>query len=198
MNIDYYENFSRELEAGLKKQASKSLRQFIDSFNDEADVQQWVWSFLPGLEKNRHSCIRHELFIELVYPVLKRGFLAGDVASTLWLGKLSQNIYQSQGLFVELGSLFERDFYQKAYELQPENPEARQLLLNSIMSWLAHCQHEWPDCILHGMGVANAEECEDIRQQANLALSLADEQNDQEYIQGFLDKLTQYQAGLVA
>jgi hypothetical protein len=69
MKIEYYENFEKELEAGLKKQAATSVRLFIDSFKGEDEIQEWVWSYLPKLEKNRHGCIRHELFISLITAV---------------------------------------------------------------------------------------------------------------------------------
>jgi len=193
MKIEYYENFEKELEAGLKKQAATSVRLFIDSFKGEDEIQEWVWSYLPKLEKNRHGCIRHELFISLIYPTLKRGFESEDYNSTLWLGKLVQNVYQTEGVFEELGSLVEMDFYKKCYEIDPQNREGNKLLLNSIISWLSHCEHEWPSGILYGMNGATVEQCFEIRENANFALSLTTEQSEKEFIEQFLDKLNQYE-----
>ncbi|MBQ4837099.1 hypothetical protein [Pseudoalteromonas luteoviolacea] len=51
MNIGYYEKFEKELEAGLKKQAAASVKLFVESFNGEEEVLNWVWSYLPNLEK---------------------------------------------------------------------------------------------------------------------------------------------------
>jgi hypothetical protein len=61
---------------------------FIASFRDDAEISAWVWWHLPQLRTNRHSRIRHELFERLIFPVLKRGYEAGDFESMLWLGGL--------------------------------------------------------------------------------------------------------------
>ena len=193
MNIEYYEKFEKELDAGLKKQAAVSVKLFIDSFKGVDEIQQWVWSYLPKLEKNRHSCIRHELFINLIYPTLKQGFESKDYDSTLWLGKLVQNVYQTKGVFEELGFLVEMDFYKKCYEIDPHNTEGNTLLLNSIINGLSHCQHEWPSGILHGMSFATLEQCSEIREEANFVLALTTEPSDKEFIVQFLDKLNQYE-----
>lgn len=196
MKIEYYEKYEKELEAGLKKQATASVKLFVDSFKGEDEIQEWVWSYLLKLEKNRHCCIRHELFINLIYPTLKKGFESEDYDSTLWLGKLVQNVYQTKGVFEELGSLVEMDFYKKCYEIDPQNVEGNKLLLDSILNWLSHCEHEWPSGILYGMNGATVEQCGEIREEANFALSLTSEQSDKEFIEQFLFKLNQYEKRL--
>ncbi|GMM67942.1 hypothetical protein MTsDn1_12370 [Alteromonas sp. MTD1] len=196
MNIEYYEIFEKELKAGLKKQAAVSVKKFVDSFRNHDEVTNWVWSYLPNLEKNRHNCIRHEIFIHLVYPTLKEGFEVDDYNSTLWLGKLIQNVYQTKGVFEELGSLVDMDFYRKCYEIDSLNPEGRALLLGSILNWLSHCEHEWPAGILYGMDSATAEQCKEIRKEAKFALSIADENKDGRFIMLFLEKLNQYEERL--
>ncbi|MDK1285721.1 hypothetical protein [Pseudoalteromonas umbrosa] len=197
MNIEYYEKFEKELEAGLKKQAATSVKLFVESFKGEEEVRNWVWSYLPNLEKNRHSCIRYEIFINLVYPTLKRGFEIGDYDSTLWLGKLIQNIYQTKGLFEELGSLVDMDFYKRCHEIDPENNHGNSLLLDSILNWFSYCEHEWPAGILYGNDGASIEQCEDIRNEAKFALSLVTEQADKDFIEQFLEKLIQYETRII-
>ena len=39
MNIEYYESFEKELEAGLKKQATASVKKFVDSFKSREEVK---------------------------------------------------------------------------------------------------------------------------------------------------------------
>ncbi|WP_028865661.1 hypothetical protein [Psychromonas aquimarina] len=196
MNIEYYESFERELEAGLKKQATNSIKKFVNSFKDNDEISTWVWSYLPNLEKNRHSCIRYEIFIELVYPILKEGFESNDYRSTLWLGKLIQNIYQTKGIFEELGSLVEMDFYRKCYEIDPSNSEGKELLLKSILYWLSHCEHEWPAGILYAMDGATLEQCKIIKKEADFALSIACNENDRYFVNLFLNKLNLYEERL--
>ena len=196
MIIEYYEKFEQELEAGLKKQATASVKLFVESFQGEEEVRDWVWSYLPKLEKNRHSRIRHEIFMSLVYPTLKRGFELGDYNSTLWLGKLVQNIYQTKGVFEEFGSLVEMDFYRKCHEIDPANNEGNKLLLCSILNWFSYCEHEWPSGILYGNDGATIEQCEEIRNEAKFALSLTAESSDKDFIEQFLQKLAQYKTRL--
>ena len=196
MNIEYFERFESELELGLKKRAAASIKQFVDSFENDDEIKSWVWSYLPKLEKNRHSCIRHEVFIDLVYPVLKKGYERSDYNSTLWLGKLVQNVYQTKGIFEELGSNVEMDFYRKCHEIDPSMEEGNELLLQSILSWLSHCVHEWPSGILYGMDGASIAQCQEIRVEANFAKSLASKERELSFIDDFLVKLTEYELRL--
>jgi hypothetical protein len=196
MNIEHYQNFEKSLEAGIKKQASKHVSLFVNSFENQNEIDSWVWEYLPLLETNGHSCIRHELFANLVYPILKKGFEEHDYKSTLWLGKLIQNIYQTKGVFEELGSLLEMDFYRKCYDIDPINPEGNKLLVNSILDWLSHCEHEWPSAILYGMDGASLEQCKDIRVEASFAASLTENLNEKEFVAQFLGKLDQYEERL--
>ena len=144
MNIEHYAEFREFEEKGLKKQASKSLRAFISSFENNEEIKEWVWEYLPKLERNRHSRIRHEIFNELVYPILKSGYENNDFSSTLWLGKLAQNIYQAQKLHEELDWVTELGLYNKSHKLDPSSDEARLLLLKAIVGWLEYSEHEWP------------------------------------------------------
>lgn len=89
MIIEHYQEFRECEKKGLKKQASKSLRTFIASFENSEDIDEWVWRYLPTLETNRHSRIRHEIFHELVYPVLKSGYENNDYSSTLLVFSLT-------------------------------------------------------------------------------------------------------------
>jgi len=196
MNIEYYESFEKELEAGLKKQATASVKKFVDSFKSREDINNWVWSYLPNLEKNHHSCIRYEIFINLVYPTLKQGFESNDYDSTLWLGKLVQNVYQTKGTFEELGSLTERDFYRKCYEIDSSNPEGKTLLLKSILNWFSHCEHEWPAGILYAMDGATNEQCEIIKNEIDFALTLVSFESDKAFIEQFRSKLRLYEERL--
>ena len=127
MNIEHYLKFKECEEKGLKKEASKSIRAFISSFDGKDEIDNWVWEYLPGLSTNRSSRIRHEIFHELVLPVLKAGYKYGDFSCTLWLGKLIQNIYQSRKTHEDLGWITEIELYNKCHKLDPGNEEARLL-----------------------------------------------------------------------
>lgn len=196
MNIAYYQEFKEYEEKGLKKEASKSLRSFISSFENGKEIGEWVWEYLPMLETNRHSRIRHEIFHELVYPVLKSGYESNDFSSTLWLGKLAQNIYQARQLHEELDWVTELSLYDKSYEIDPSNDEARLLLLKAVVSWLEYTEHEWPSGILYGNDGATIEQCDEISAEVQRVLKLDKEHAHSEFIKQYVKKLSEYRARL--
>lgn len=196
MNIEYYHKLREYEEKGLKKQASKSIRAFITSFENDEEVNEWVWEYLPNMETNKHSRIRHEIFHELVYPILKHGYETNDFSCTLWLGKLVQNIYQAQPLHKELDWVTELDLFNKSHELDPSNEEARLLLLKSIVAWLEHSEHEWPRGILYGNNGATIEQCDEISSEVQRVLQLDKEHRYSEFIKQYINKLSEYRARL--
>ena len=196
MNVEHYQEFKEFEEKGLKKQASKSLRSFISTFESEREIEDWVWEYLPKLETNRHSRIRHEIFHELVYPVLKNGYENNDFSSTVWLGKLAQNIYQAQQLHEELGWVTELGLFNKSHELDPSNDEARLLLLKAMVAWLEYSEHEWPSGILYGNDGATIEQCDEISTEVQLVQQLDKEHRYNEFIKQYIKKLSEYRARL--
>lgn len=194
MNIEHYTKFLNLQEKGLKKLATKELRAFIDSFSDQDEKSEWVWSWLPKLKKNRHSRIRHELFSELIFPVLKNGYFENDFRSTLWLVKLNQNISQNHKADEELGWITNLDLLSKCHQLDPANDEARVLYIEAIVSQLAYYIHEWPSAVLYGNDGANLEQCEVLRADISLLSSLDQEKVCQNFINDFLEKLSEYEA----
>ena len=197
MNIEHYQEFRELEEKGLKKQASKALRDFISSFENGKEKEGWVWEYLPKLQANKHLRIRHEIFHELVYPTLKAGYEKSDFDSTLWLGKLAQNIYQAQQLHEELDWVSEFDLYKKCYEIDPRNDEVRLLLLKTIVSWLEYSEHEWPSGILYGNDGATIEQCDEISAEVQLVLKLDKEHIHSEFINQYVKKLSEYRTRLI-
>ena len=196
MDINHYQDFKELEERGLRKKASKSLRAFISSFNNEKEIEEWVWEYLPKLETNRHSRIRHEIFHELIYPILRAGYERQEFSSTLWLGKLVTNICNSRKLHEELGWVTGFDLYNKSHNIDPENDEARLLLLQSIISGLKYSEHEWPSGILHSDAGATIEECDEINADVQKALQLDKECKYTKFIEQYLEKLSEYRARL--
>lgn len=196
MNIKLYQEFRVLEENGLKKQASKALRDFISSFENGKEKVEWAWEYLPTLQTNRHSRVRHEIFHEVLYPILKTGYENNDFACTLWLGKLAQNIYQAQRLHEELNWVSELSLYNKCHEIDPSNDEARLLLLKAIVSWLKYSEHEWPSGILYGNDGATIEQCDQINTEVQRVLKLDNEHIYSEFIKQYVKKLEEYRARL--
>ena len=193
MNIIYYNEFLVFLDKGLKKNASKSVRLFIESFESEEEKSHWVWSNLAQLNFNNHSRVRHEIYSELIFPVLKKGYLASEVGAMLWLGKLIQNLYQAEHLHIELDYISDSILFKKCYEIEPESKEIRELLLENIVSRLEYNIHEWPSGILCGYDGANLAQCQALRNEVALAKSLDQASQYTMFLNDSIDKMVQYE-----
>ena len=198
MNTEHYHRFLCFQDAGQKKQATKPLRHFIASFEDSKDIEKWVWANLNQLatNTNAHSRIRHEIFCELVYPTLKAGYGADDFTSTLWLAKLSQNLYQAPNIHQELAWVSEMALLYQCHALKPTDNEASRLLLKGIVKFLQYSEHEWPSGILYGKDGATLAQCEEIAAEVELALSLDKNTEYTVFLKRYTKKLAQYQAEL--
>lgn len=197
MNLVHYERYLEFEARGLKRQATEAVRAFIDSF-DEGEIEGWVREHLAELQRNSHGRIRHELFEALVFPVLKRGFLADDVPSILWLGRLIQNLYQARTLHSDLGWVTDTALFRRAFELEPDNVEARSLLLESQARWLSFCVHEWPAVILYGNAAADAAQCATIREELGFLRGLDTDGQYRDFFDEVLQCLQEYEARLAA
>lgn len=194
MNVSHYQAYKELKNKGLKEQAKKSLEAFITSFTTLKEKEIWVWEFLSTIEANQHVKIRHEIFNELVYPILKYGYDNDDFMCTFWLGKLIQNIYQATHIHKELNWVTEIDLYEKSHKLNPNNNEVRKLLLKSTIQWLLYSEHEYPTGILFGNNGATPEECDELNKEVQKALLLDIEKTYTEFLEEYAEKLNEYRA----
>lgn len=195
MNIESFEQYKAYEEQGLRTEAKACLHDFVSSFSDASEIEDWVWQYLPLLKENRHCRIRHEIFVELVYPTLKRGYLKQDFVSTLWLGKLVQNIYNNRAIHEELGWVTDYELYLRSYELEPNSQEAKSLLLATIVGHLKYAVHEWPAGMLWGNDGATTEQCVEFAGDLALANKLDAEQVHRAFFADFAEKLSAYAEG---
>lgn len=144
MNEDHFKKFETLLDAGRKVDAKRALEEFLASASSESDKENWVFANLPNLKLNRASRIRHEVFEEIVFPVLLRGFQQGYPWHQYWLGRLEQNLITSKRHWSAVGYISDTELFRRAYLQESENDEYRKALLYSIMRKLDFCDHEWP------------------------------------------------------
>jgi len=164
-----YQEFKRLQAEGRREDARASLQRFIDSFEPGDNREPWVREFLESGDCGRR--IRHELYEQLVFPVLLDGYRRRDPWSILWLARTAQNLYASRSLHALLDFQSEQQLLRQGYEIDP-NEDLRQNLLGSLLSWFAYCQHEWPAGILYGVDGASAPECDAILEEVRLAGTL--------------------------
>jgi len=147
MEISHYQSFCRATDRGLKWQAKQAIRAFIDSFTGLEDKRAWVWANIDAIPTAQgNGAMRHELYEEVVFPVLAEGAESGDLDSILWLARLVQNFIQDRTRGQRFGST--RDLWMRAYAAAPSDPRVRAGLLAHLLDGFEVTFHEWPSGIL--------------------------------------------------
>lgn len=196
MNPCHFEEHKKFVERGLKREATVALRAFIDSITNDRDREKWVLEYLRSLAVTENLVVRHEIFEELVFPVLCKGYKDQDVESTIWLGRLSQNLYRCQILHEQVGSKAQFAFYKEALSLDPSKYEVRRLLLGCYIDFFRYSIHEWPAGVLYGMNGASISECAEIRNDLVHAMALDEDGTYMEFLDEYAEKLAQYEQRL--
>lgn len=188
MNIDFYHKYKHYEEKNLKKESTKYINAFISSFNDEEEIYSWVWSYLLDAKDKT----RYEIFRDLIYPTLKKGFIENDFKSILWLGHFEQHLYgiaYIDNYFIGKNKSY---FYKKCHTIDPNNKEVQNLLLETLIQRLQYSIHEWPSGILYGINGATYDECLEIESDLSLAKKLDKKQEYFSFLKDFENKLLAY------
>ncbi|MBW4553017.1 MAG: hypothetical protein KME35_18190 [Aphanocapsa sp. GSE-SYN-MK-11-07L] len=189
MNADLYEQFISLKNSGRKVETKVAFDSFIATFKTLDQKRAWVFSFLEA--GNYGHKVRHEIYENLVYPVLLDGYLGRDASSVAWLARTASNLYALKSPHPSLKDKTELALFKEAYSLEPRE-EIRANLLKTLINWFSFSQHEWPAGILYGMDGANVEQCEEILQEIDFARSL-DRQNKYDgYWSEFEAKVNEY------
>jgi len=196
MNLCHFEEHKTFVDRGLKREATAALRAFIDSITNEADREKWVLEYLKSLAATENLVVRHEIFEDLVFPVLCKGYKDQDVESTVWLGRLSQNLYKCQRLHEQVESKAQFTFYKEALSLDPSKHEVSRLLLVCYIDFFRYSIHEWPAGVLYGMNGASISECAEIRKDLVHAMALDEEGTYRQFLHEYAEKLDQYEQRL--
>ncbi|WP_035604837.1 hypothetical protein [Haloferula sp. BvORR071] len=194
MYPSHYEDYKRALAMGDRAGAASLVVAFIASFRSMEEKAEWARWFLEN-ENNGHR-IRHELYRDLIFPVLLDGYTKRDPWSIKWLARTAQSLYRDRSLHEQSGWKTEMGLLMELVELCPDDGEARSKLLSVVLDWLKYSGHEWPAGLLYGSNAATLEECVDIEAQLELARRLDEGRSNEEFLEGFAVKLREYQERL--
>jgi len=157
MDVTLYKAYLKAKEDGLKKLASEHIRKFIDSFANKSEMLLWSRSFLEQAEYGYK--IRHELYREVIFPVLFDGFKVGDAWSLFYLGKTAQNLYSDKSLHSQVEQLSDFEFFKRCYDISPELFDVRVSLADTVWRGVSFGVHEWPS----GLCYEASEIAEDVK-----------------------------------
>jgi len=88
------------LAGGRREDAGLMLDAFLRSFKTSEQREQWPRRFLKT--HTYGAKVRHEVYAELIFPVLLAGSKRGDAWSLYWLAGTSQNLYRARGLHEQI------------------------------------------------------------------------------------------------
>jgi hypothetical protein len=191
MNLGLYENYLALLAKGRRKEAGLLLDAFLQSFSAFEEREHWTRSFLKTHTYGKR--VRHELYAELIFPVLLAGSQRRDALSLYWLAGTSQNLYRARRLHEQIQFRGEISLLKEAYAVDPSSSEVREALLRSLLDYFRHAAHEWPAGILWGMDGATLDQCKEIVSEVTFSRELDRECVHTLSIDEFESKLKQYQ-----
>ncbi len=190
-NEKYYEFIELD-KKGQKKEAKRILNEFISSFSSFEEKEKWTYDYLPSVETNHHSRIRHELYEKIIFPVLLEGFRKREVKAMHWIVKTRQNLFSAQDLYKEIEYKSPVEIIKECYALEPSNFEINEIYLEMKIDFISYSQHEWPSGILYGMIGATLEECYEVKDELPLVRNLDKDKKYVEYINEYESKLDTY------
>lgn len=142
MNITRYSEFRNFVALGDRAQAAKSVEQFIDSFEDEAERSEWVREFLEGGDYGHK--IRHEIYRDLIFPELYIGYQSNDPWSLYFLAHTIQNVFDVRELHERLDRATDYSLLSSCFCIAPDFRDVRVQLLDRVCRGLDFAIHEWP------------------------------------------------------
>ena len=199
MKIEHYHDFLHYKNQGLKEKTTGAITKFIDSFENYEEKESWVLEYLPKLETNIYGRIqvRYELFEQIIFPVLLRGYNNKNVELMLWLAKLCVDFYQNEKVWEKINYISKVEIIEECYTLEPDNEAIRKLLLQLKIEEVEYSTHEWPDGILYGHNGATIDECNILLEEIPFINKLDKNKEYQEFIQDYENKVKEYMKRLV-
>ncbi len=191
MNTKHFDAYVNAKDLGKKGQARLFLEQFVESFSTFEEKVEWTKWYLEN--STFGHTIRHEIYENVVFPVLLDGYHRGDTWSLRWLVKTDQNMNKADHLGKQIDHKSALLMLKELYVSNPEDEETRSLLLERQIDWFQFSVHEWPAGILNGMDGATEEDCREILKDVETARTLDKENRYTDFLDDYETKVREYQ-----
>ncbi|MEH1787339.1 hypothetical protein [Nostoc sp.] len=192
MKLEYYEQYLHSKTVGLHSQAKQNLKWFIASFASMTEKQQWTRQFLETQKYEYGNKISYELYEEVVFPALFRGYQNRDFWSALWLARTAQNLYKVKHLHEQINFKTDYELLKECYLLDRSNSDVHKDLLSVQIRWLQYCIHEYPTGILYGVNGATIDECHEILSEIEFIRELDVEKIHEKFLNEVQSKVLEY------
>lgn len=148
MDVDAFFEYRTAEREGRKADAKRHVESFLNSINSDAERREWIAHHLPDMIVNGAGRIRHELFVEVVWPVLSVDVRNGDVHAMITLARLGQNMISAKVPEFQPGYGNETALWRMAFERCPESETARTGYGKALLVNVDYAFHEWPSGVL--------------------------------------------------
>jgi hypothetical protein len=192
MNIEYFNEYLKYEQMGIKSKGKECLNSFINSFENYNEKLLWTIEYLPELKFNKNNRIRNELFEEIVFPVLLEGYNNRNIKLMIWMVKLNQNFTQNEKLWKKINYVSNLSLIRECYEMEPDNTEIVDLYLEIIIEKILFRIHEWPYGILIGNTFAEKDECKKLLEEIPLLNKLDRNKKYSELIMEYESIINEY------
>ena len=192
MNIDFFNEFIKYENNGIKIKAKEYVNKFIQSFENYIEKESWVINYLPKLEQKSNGRIRNELFEEIIFPVLWNGYNNKEINLMIWLVKLEQNYLQNNRIWEKMNYKTDMEIIKECYEIEPENNEVVEIYLKLIIEGIDYSMHELPYGILFGNNFATIDECNKLLEEIPFIKKLDKNNMYKEYINKYENEIKKY------
>jgi len=190
MDLILFESFQIALAQGDRQLATIELNAFIGSFVSLDEKASWTRRYLAN--GNFGHKIRHELYEQIIFPVLLSGYRESDPWSLRWLERTSQNLYENKRIWSQVDWKTATQFASDLFAACPTDNEARLSLLSHLVEWLRYSIHEWPAGILYGKDGATLDQCQEIFDEVEYTIRLDEERAHAAFLEDFKAKLAEY------
>lgn len=194
MKRELYDQFKLLQSRGERAEAKDVIKQFIlsfESFEEKRSFSEWFFS------NDFDRIVRHELYESVIFPVLVDGYRKKDPWSIRQLAKTAQNLYKAEFLWEQVGHTTALKLLREYVKLCPNDSSARLDLLDELIKFFGHCEHEWPAGILYGMDGATDDECLTLLSTISEVRDLDIERRYADYINEFEIKVNSYRERII-
>lgn len=180
---------------GLRDKAKAAARALILSLPSLDDKDRWTRQNLQGLPINRHGCIRHEIYEDIILPALWARYEQNDPEAAFLLGTTWRNLVASRERFKRLGYISDIQLFESAHTAEPGSDRYRLAYFDAILRSFDYPFHEWPIGILIDHDNWN-EDLARLKTAINHAASLDHEGRHKDVLKELLQRCDIYAARL--
>ncbi|MFZ2828573.1 hypothetical protein [Hydrogenophaga sp.] len=190
MNQALFEQYEVAKEQGNKRLAASLLARFIETFATDEEREEWTRCYFSN--RPVVHAIRHELFEQVIFPVLLAGYQRPDPWCIEMLERCVQNLYGAEHLWAQIGRQTGMQLAERLLALKPDDRQTQARVLAHLIEWFRYSEHEWPAGILYGNDGATALQCDEVLFEVRRARTLDEACVHSAFLNQFEEKVQQY------